>query len=171
MGYIDVINLIIVGQHSTGKTLFIERYANELQGIVFDPREQNTRPTIGTDQTALAVKIDNKMIELKFWDTAGQERYNAICSSYYKAADGVMLVYDVTDLDSFNAIHDFHELVKSTAKTGIPITQVANKCDLTEKRLVSTSHGKDFFLFEKYTLLVVGGNLFISKYVFFWIFD
>jgi Ras-related protein Rab-1A len=122
MGYIDIVNLIMVGQHCTGKTLLVQRYSNELQGIVFDPRDTSTRPTIGTDLTYLNVTIDNKMVELKFWDTAGQERFNALSTNYYKSADGVMLVYDVTDLDSFNAIPDFYELVQNTCRPGVPVT-------------------------------------------------
>jgi Ras-related protein Rab-1A len=122
MGYIDIVNLIMVGQHCTGKTLLIQRYSNELQGIVFDPRDTSTRPTIGTDLTYLNVTIDNKMVELKFWDTAGQERFNALSTNYYKSADGVMLVYDVTDLDSFNAIPDFYELVQNTCRPQVPVT-------------------------------------------------
>jgi len=107
MGFVDVINLIVIGKHSTGKTLFVARYANELQGIIVDPRDMRTPPTIGTDVTALNVTIDSKMIELKFWDTAGQERYNGLSQNYYRKADGVILVYDVTDLESFHSIHDY----------------------------------------------------------------
>merc|ERR1711988_579787 len=144
-GYIDIANLIIIGKHSSGKTLIVQRYANELRGNIVDPTNLDalTEPTIGTDITILNVKLDNKMIELKFWDTAGSEKYNAVCQNYYRNADGVLLVYDVTDLDSFHAVHDYFDMVKTICRFGIPIMLVANKTDLVEKRIISTKQGKD----------------------------
>merc|ERR1712232_341971 len=140
-----IANLIIIGKHSSGKTLIVQRYANELRGNIVDPDNMSAlmEPTIGTDITILNVKLDDKMIELKFWDTAGSERYNAVCQNYYKNADGVLLVYDVTDLDSFHAVHDYYDMVKTICRFGIPIMLVANKTDLVEKRIISTKQGKD----------------------------
>lgn len=143
MGIAEIANLIIIGKHSTGKTLFIQRYANELQGTIVDPNNMHTMPTIGTDITILNVKLEKRMIELKFWDTAGSEKYNAVCQNYYKNADGVLQVYDCTDLDSFHALHDFHDIIKTICKHNIPITLVANKVDLVAQRVISTKQGKD----------------------------
>ena len=143
MGYIDIANLIIIGKASSGKTLIVQRYSNELQGVIVDPDNMHTDATIGTDITILNVKLDNKMIELKFWDTAGTEKYNSLCQNYYKNADGVLLVYDVTDLDSFHAVHDYFDVVKTICRFGIPITLIANKTDLVSKRIISTKQGKD----------------------------
>ena len=62
-------------------------------------------PTIGVDFKIRTISVDEKVCKLQIWDTAGQERFKTITSSYYKGAHGIIVVYDITDRESFSAVH------------------------------------------------------------------
>ena len=62
-------------------------------------------PTIGVDFKIRTINVDEKVCKLQIWDTAGQERFKTITSSYYKGAHGIIVTYDITDRDSFSAVH------------------------------------------------------------------
>ena len=62
----------------------------------------NFMPTIGVDFKIRTIEVDGKTIKLQIWDTAGQERFKTITSSYYKGAHGIMVLYDITDRESFS---------------------------------------------------------------------
>ncbi len=67
--------------------------------------------TIGIDFKSRTVELDGKRVKLQIWDTAGQERFRTITSSYYRGAHGIIVVYDVTDLESFNNVKQWcHEI-------------------------------------------------------------
>ena len=85
--------------------------------------------------------MDNKVIKLQILDTAGQERFQSVTSSYYQHCDGAVIVYDVTDENSFRSVdHWVEELYKTTGEN-IYILLVANKCDL-KQRIISKTHGE-----------------------------
>jgi len=78
------------------------------------------------------------------WDTAGQERFRTITSSYYRGAHGIIVVYDVTDLESFNNVKQWlHEITKY-ANENVNKLLVGNKSDLVSKRAVTFEQGQDF---------------------------
>lgn len=66
-------------------------------------------PTIGVDFKIKTIDYKQKRIKLQLWDTAGQERFQAITRQYYKGADGIMIVYDVTTPQSFYHVRDWKE--------------------------------------------------------------
>jgi len=81
---------------------------------------------------------------LQIWDTAGQERFKNIISSYYRGAEGIILVYDITDLDSFNNLNSWlMEIEKNASKNAYKIL-IGNKSDLENERKVKFSQGKEF---------------------------
>lgn len=92
-----------------------------------------------------------KTVKLKIWDTAGQERFRNITKQYYKGADGILLVYDITDRNSFEKIKDWmKQIQENTQKEQIGIVLLGNKCDL-EDRQVSYEEGES--LAKEYGLL------------------
>jgi Ras-related protein Rab-1A len=82
-------------------------------------------------------------VKLQIWDTAGQERFHTITTSYYHSANGIAVVYDIANRESFDAIgHWFDEVGKSAEKEVCKLL-IGNKSDLTEKRVISFTEGSD----------------------------
>merc|ERR1712039_511212 len=81
-------------------------------------------------------------IKLQIWDTWGQERFRTITSAYYRGADGIILVYDTTDRESFNHVDDWLDEVNRYVNESTCKILVGNKCDLTAERQVSTEEAK-----------------------------
>ena len=82
--------------------------------------------------------MDKKTVKLQIWDTAGQERFKTITSAYYRGADGIVIVYDVGNKDSFRHINDWlNEVNRYAPETTIKLL-VGNKSDCTEKVIPST---------------------------------
>lgn len=105
-------------------------------------------PTIGIDFKVRTVPIEGKEIKLQLWDTAGQERFRTITAAYYRGGHGVVLVYDVTDQNSFSHIKIWMKGIEQHASQGVNKILVGNKADMDDKRVVSTEQGQE--LAEKY---------------------
>ncbi|EMS52257.1 GTP-binding protein YPTM2 [Triticum urartu] len=100
--------------------------------------------TIGVDFKIRTVEQDGKTMKLQIWDTAGQERFRTITSSYYRGAHGIIIVYDVTDQDSFNNVKQWLNEIDRYASENVNKLLVGNKSDLTDKRVVSYETAKAF---------------------------
>lgn len=90
------------------------------------------------------MKIDKKTVKLQIWDTAGQERFRTITSAYYRGADGIIMVYDVTCQESFEHVNDWLKEVNRYASEGTCKLLVGNKSDRTADRLVTAEQAKEF---------------------------
>ncbi|CAL9763423.1 unnamed protein product [Musa acuminata subsp. burmannicoides] len=100
--------------------------------------------TIGVDFKIRTVELDGKTIKLQIWDTAGQERFRTITSSYYRGAHGIIIVYDITEMESFNNIKQWLSEIDRYASDSVCKLLVGNKCDLVEDRVVETEKAKAF---------------------------
>lgn len=87
--------------------------------------------------------VENKVIKLQIWDTAGQEKFRTITSSYYRGAHGVIVVYDVTNRDSFNNVKNWMGEITRYASENVNRLLIGNKCDIDSKKAVSTEEGKE----------------------------
>ena len=83
-------------------------------------------------------------MKLQIWDTAGQERFKNITASYYRGGNGVLVVYDITDRDSFENLNSWLIEIEKNANKNVYKLLIGNKCDLEDKRKVSFQEGKDF---------------------------
>ena len=113
---------------------------------LFHPLYLSPRPlsSIFTLQKIRTIELDGKTIKLQIWDTAGQERFRTITSSYYRGAHGIIVVYDVTDNESFNNVKQWLHEIDRYACENVNKLLVGNKSDLTSKRVVSSEQGKEF---------------------------
>ena len=132
---LSTLKILTLGDASVGKTCIILRFAE-------DDFPKSTMPTIGIEYKTKMIKINNQSIKLQIWDTAGQERYHRIlASTFYRRANGIVLVYDLTNQSSFNHVENWVKQIRQKADPGIEIILVGNKLDLVEEQ--EFSQGKD----------------------------
>jgi Ras-related protein Rab-21 len=99
----------------------------------YDDRQQSTLQASYLDKR---LTVDGKTAHLSVWDTAGQERFHALGPIYYRDADGALLVYDITDAESFNKVRKWVKELRKIVGQDIAITLAGNKVDLEKNRLV-----------------------------------
>lgn len=126
--------ILIIGNSSVGKTSFLFRYADDSFTSAFVS-------TVGIDFKVKTVYKDDKRIKLQIWDTAGQERYRTITTAYYRGAMGFILMYDIANEESFNAVQDWVTQIKTYSWDNAQVVLVGNKCDLEGDRIISTERG------------------------------
>ena len=90
------------------------------------------------------MQLNGKNVKLQIWDTAGQERFKNITASYYRGGNGILVVYDITDRESFNNLNSWLSEIEKSANKNVYKILIGNKCDLEEKRAVTYQEGKDF---------------------------
>ena len=95
-------------------------------------------------QKIRTIELETKVIKLQIWDTAGQERFRTITSSYYRGAHGIIIVYDVTDEESYNNVKQWLHEIDRYASEAVNKLLVGNKCDLTDKKVVETDVAKEW---------------------------
>ena len=104
--------------------------------------------SIGVDFKLKNIEIDNNKIKLQIWDTAGQERFRTITTSYYKGAHAILIVFDITEKDSFEHVKNWMADIDKFAKQGVLRILVGNKCDLEHQRAINKECANE--LAEKY---------------------
>jgi Ras-related protein Rab-1A len=129
--------LLLIGDSGVGKSCLLLRFAD-------DTYTESYISTIGVDFKIRTVDLDGKTIKLQIWDTAGQERFRTITSSYYRGAHGIIVVYDVTDMDSFNNVKQWLNEIDRYASESVNKLLVGNKSDLTATKQVDTQTAKAF---------------------------
>ena len=136
MTYDERIQLIMVGESGVGKTSLIRRYTNNIFNI-------NHLETIGIEFFNKEERINDQIIQIKLWDTAGQEIFHSLTKNFYRKADGIIIVYDITNKESFERIQDWVKSVYDNTDTykEIQMIIVGNKIDLEERREVSKEEG------------------------------
>ena len=82
------------------------------------------------------MEVNGKKVKLQIWDTAGQERFKNITASYYRGGNGVLVVYDITDRDSFENLNSWLIEIEKNANKNVYKLLIGNKCDLEDKRKV-----------------------------------
>ncbi|XP_077118019.1 ras-related protein Rab-3D [Ranitomeya variabilis] len=127
--------LLIIGNSSVGKTSFLFRYADDSFTSAFVS-------TVGIDFKVKTVYRNEKRVKLQIWDTAGQERYRTITTAYYRGAMGFLLMYDISNMDSFNAVQDWATQIKTYSWDNAQVLLVGNKCDLEDDRVIPAEDGR-----------------------------
>jgi len=128
------IKLLMIGDSGVGKTCLLLRYANDSFSPTFIT-------TIGIDFKIKNIQLDGKRIKLQIWDTAGQERFRTITTSYFRGAQGILLVYDVTDRNSFISIRNWVAQIQMHADVNVNKILIGNKCDVQDHRAISHEEG------------------------------
>ena len=124
-----VLKIIILGSSEVGKTSILNRYFNN----DFSP---NLLSTIGIDFKTKFFKFDEEKVKFNFIDTAGQEKFRAISVNYLKGTSGVILVYDITNKETFDLIQGWIEDINENNKADVGKVLLGNKLDLEDNRQV-----------------------------------
>ena len=133
--YDMIFKIVLIGDTSVGKTNMLSRYiSNE-----YNP---NSQSTIGVELSTKNYIFDNNEVKVQIWDTAGQEKYRSITSSYYKGAQGCLLVYDITRKETFDNIDKWFSELKNSSNSDITAILIGNKCDLSNERKVTTEEAQ-----------------------------
>lgn len=135
--YDYLFKLLLIGDSGVGKSCLLLRFAD-------DSYLESYISTIGVDFKIRTVEQDGKTIKLQIWDTAGQERFRTITSSYYRGAHGIIIVYDITDQESFNNVKQWLSEIDRYASDNVNKLLVGNKSDLTSQRAVPYETAKAF---------------------------
>ena len=123
--------LVFLGNSSVGKSCIVSRF---VRGDFFDFQE----PTIGAAFSTKIVDLDNKKVRFEIWDTAGQERYRSLAPMYYRGASAAIVVYDITNEESFNGAKSWVREIQRRGHPNCVISIVGNKSDLENLRKVET---------------------------------
>uniref|UniRef100_A0A672G7V7 Ras and EF-hand domain-containing protein homolog n=1 Tax=Salarias fasciatus TaxID=181472 RepID=A0A672G7V7_SALFA len=127
--------IVLVGNSSVGKTSLLRRFCD-------DSFHSGTSATVGIDYSVKTISVDNSQVALQLWDTAGQERYRSITKQFFRKADGVAVMYDITDEQSFTAVRQWLSSVKEGAGDDIPVMLLGNKTDKEIERQVEKELGE-----------------------------
>ncbi|VDM96437.1 unnamed protein product, partial [Thelazia callipaeda] len=133
-----VFKVVFVGDSAVGKTSFLQRLCYNQFKPVFNA-------TIGVDYTVKTFHLDHCVVALQLWDTAGQERFRSITKQYFRRADGVILMFDVTSEQSFLNVRNWITSVKADVEETCMLCLVGNKSNLCEIFSILQEFDMSFF--------------------------
>lgn len=127
--------LVFLGEQSVGKTSIITRF-------MYDTFDTTYQATIGIDFLSKTMYLEDRTVRLQLWDTAGQERFRSLIPSYIRDSAVALVVYDITNRESFAQVNKWIEDVRAERGSDVIIVLVGNKTDLNDSRQVSTEEGE-----------------------------
>eukprot|EP01112_Ceratiomyxa_fruticulosa_P022870 TRINITY_DN8518_c0_g1_i1.p1 TRINITY_DN8518_c0_g1~~TRINITY_DN8518_c0_g1_i1.p1 ORF type:complete len:232 (+),score=40.02 TRINITY_DN8518_c0_g1_i1:72-698(+) len=127
--------LVFLGDQSVGKTSIITRF-------MYDTFDSTYQATIGIDFLCKTMYLEDRTVRLQLWDTAGQERFRSLIPSYIRDSSVAIIVYDITNRNSFINTSKWIEDVRSERGNDVIMMLVGNKTDLADKRQVSIEEGE-----------------------------
>ena len=128
---------LLIGNFGVGKSCLLIRFTD-------DKYEEGYVTTIGVDFKIKTLIIEGKSVKLQVWDTVGQNRFSNISPSYYRRVHGIMMVYDITDIDSFLNLDSWIKEIEKNASKNVYKILIGNKNDMEKERKVSFEKGMEF---------------------------
>jgi len=122
--------IVLLGDQSVGKTSLITRF-------MYDTFDNTYQATIGIDFLSKTMYLEDRTVRLQLWDTAGQERFRSLIPSYIRDSSVAIVVFDITNRDSFLSTSKWIDDVRSERGNDVIIVLVGNKADLSDKRKVT----------------------------------
>lgn len=131
------LKLVLIGGTAVGKTCIVQRSTS---GCF----ESDTMPTLGASYTSKMVKVSEQVdARIQIWDTAGQERYRGMTPMYYHGASAALIVYSITERESFKEVDMWAKSLRDHAQPTTQLYLVGNKADLENGREVGIEEGQD----------------------------
>ena len=123
--YKYIFKTILVGDIFVGKSLFTHQLVHK--------QYEYTLPTTGPEFRTKVIQVRSESVKMQIWDTSGHEAFKSLTKSYYKSSAGVMIIYDITNRESFNNVQSWLEEIREHANPKFTGILVANKNDLEKK--------------------------------------
>jgi len=143
--YDYIFKILIIGESSVGKSSIVSKFADDYYN-----ENLESSPTIGVDLHVKIIEVDDKKIKMQIWEIGGNERFREIVSSYYRNCQGIVLMFDLTNKESFENLQMWINHIKENCNNedeycnDIPKILVGNKNDLKIQRSVSHEEAYDF---------------------------
>ena len=132
----NLYKILLLGDTSVGKSCLLLRFCD-------NSFQEAHLTTIGLDFRLKTINLkDDRKVKIQIWDTAGEDRFRSITRNYYKGAKGILLIFDVTEKETFTHVRDWIERIHEESPEGITICLVGNKIDMNESRVISNEEGK-----------------------------
>uniref|UniRef100_K4AG94 Uncharacterized protein n=1 Tax=Setaria italica TaxID=4555 RepID=K4AG94_SETIT len=129
--------LVFLGDQAVGKTAIITRF-------MYDKFDDTYQATIGIDFLSKTMYLEDRTVRLQLWDTAGQERFRSLIPSYIRDSSVAVIVYDVTDRQSFLNTSKWIEEVNTQRGGDVLIFLVGNKTDIVDKRFIAVNFSHSY---------------------------
>ena len=132
---IPLYKILLLGDSTVGKTCFLLRF---MEDSFIDLH----MATIGLDYKLKTMILEEqKIVKVQIWDTAGQDKFRAITRNYYKGASGIILIFDVTNIKSFENIKKWINEIKEEISENVSIVLIGNKIDNVKERKITKEQG------------------------------
>ena len=135
--YDYIFKVLLLGNSDVGKSSLLLRFVDKTWTDSFVP-------TIGVDFKVKTMNIGDKTVKMQIWDTAGQERFRNVVASYFRGSNGILLIYDVTNRDSFKNLDSWLEVIENNASDNVLKILIGNKVDLVEDIEIKKEEGQQF---------------------------
>ena len=133
-----ILKILTIGDQFVGKSSIIIKYID-------DKFDEKIKPTLAIDYKTKLIQKGDELIKITIFDTAGEEKYRHLIKNYYNGSNGILLIYDITNKNSFDNLNFWlKELEKNCNLNNLYIYLVGNKSDLKKKRVVSYDEAKNF---------------------------
>ena len=143
MDEVEKLKILTLGNRDVGKSCFISRYID-------DKFQETYLMTVGFDVKTKDIVLNNKNYKIAMYDTAGQERFKSMAYNVIKNSDGIILIFSITNQDSFDAIAEWMKNIRDAKPKEFPVVLLGNKIDLEDERVISKQEGEE--LAQKYEL-------------------
>ena len=128
--------IVVVGASGVGKTAIVNQLVNK-------NFKEEGQPTIGVEFKSFSLEAGDEHVRLQIWDTAGQERFRSVSKAYFRNAVGAVLVFDITEKQSFDELNMWINDLNTLCAPNAYIILVGNKTDRAEERAVSESEAQE----------------------------
>lgn len=151
------LKILMIGDSGVGKSSLLLRFTDNYY-------DSDQPSTIGVDYKVRLSVIDGQNVRLNIWDTAGQERFRTLTPSYYRGAHGVIIVYDTTNVDSFNSLQTWiNEMGTYCTNPDFVAMLVGNKTDRKEERTITREQASQFA--RRHSMLFIETSAKLNEYV------
>ncbi|XP_077208631.1 ras-related protein Rab-10-like [Paroedura picta] len=133
--------VVLAGEPDVGKTAILRRYTQPAPAAPSQPAP-SWLTTVGIDFRVKIISLNDTTLKLQIWDTAGQERFRTMTTSYFRGAHGFVLVYDITNTNSFQGIANWMEAIYEKVDDNVEVILLGNKCDKEAERAIPKHRGE-----------------------------